>query len=125
MQGNKIKQFVMLLLLSVPAAWCGAVANEVTHGHTPIVIKETNTASSPRSSSIQASICGHVLSVVFSKDIGQVDVGIVSLTGGSTESFAERTPNGFNLYLPEEGDYLITFTLANGDEYYGEFSVTD
>ena len=28
-------------------------------------------------------------------------------------------------YLPQTGDYIITFTLANGDEYYGEFTVTD
>lgn len=23
------------------------------------------------------------------------------------------------------GDYIITFTLPNGDEYYGEFTVSD
>lgn len=116
--------FLFGMLASMPTsnhAYCGT-----SFEGAPIsIISKAGHSGFERGISIQASICGHVLTVVFSKDIGQVDVGIVSLTGGSTESFAERTPNGFNLYLPEEGDYLITFTLANGDEYYGEFTVTD
>ena len=36
-----------------------------------------------------------------------------------------QTPDCYQFYLPLTGDYIITFTLANGDEYYGEFTVTD
>ena len=28
-------------------------------------------------------------------------------------------------YIPLAGDYIVNFTLPNGDEYYGEFTVTD
>ena len=27
--------------------------------------------------------------------------------------------------IPNTGDYIVTFTLPNGDEYYGEFTVTN
>jgi hypothetical protein len=35
------------------------------------------------------------------------------------------TPNGYQYYIPNTGDYIVTFTLENGDVYYGEFTVTD
>ena len=28
-------------------------------------------------------------------------------------------------YIPNTGSYVVTFTLPNGDQYYGEFEVTD
>jgi hypothetical protein len=35
------------------------------------------------------------------------------------------TPDSYQFYLNQTGDYIITFTLSNGDEYYGEFTITD
>ena len=32
---------------------------------------------------------------------------------------------GFLMVFMLAGDYIVTFTLPNGDEYYGEFTVTD
>jgi hypothetical protein len=32
---------------------------------------------------------------------------------------------GIANHIPLAGDYIVTFTLPNGDEYYGEFTVTD
>lgn len=29
------------------------------------------------------------------------------------------------LDIPAAGSYIVNFTLPNGDEYYGEFEVTD
>jgi hypothetical protein len=37
----------------------------------------------------------------------------------------EKKPNDLQIYIPNTGDYIVTFTLPNGDEYYGEFTVTD
>ena len=34
-------------------------------------------------------------------------------------------PNGVMFYIPNTGSYVVTFTLPNGDQYYGEFEVTD
>ena len=45
--------------------------------------------------------------------------------GGEVETTAIATPNGVNFYIPNTGSYIVTFTLPNGDVYYGEFEVTD
>lgn len=36
-----------------------------------------------------------------------------------------ETPSGYLYYIPLVGRYTISFTLSNGDKYYGEFEVTD
>ena len=36
-------------------------------------------------------------------------------------SYAQRR----DVLHPNTGSYVITFTLPNGDQYYGEFEVTD
>jgi len=36
-----------------------------------------------------------------------------------------ETPDSLEFYINQTGDYIITFTLSNGDEYYGEFTVTE
>ena len=79
----------------------------------------------PRGSSIQASIYGHTLTVVFTENLGQVAVEIATASGISIECTSIQTPNGLQFFIPNEGDYIVTFTLPNGDEYYGEFTVTD
>ena len=79
----------------------------------------------PKGSTIQASINGHMLIVVFSENLGPVAIEIFKDSGGTVETLWVETPDGLQSYLPLAGDYLITFTLANGDEYYGEFTVTE
>ena len=125
MQKFNLKCFVLLLGLLLPAAWYGAYGTSSTDGHSHILIKEGNVQSSPKGNSIHASINGHVLTVVFSENIGPVAIEIFKDSGGNVETHWVETPDGLQTYLPLAGDYLITFTLANGDEYYGEFTVTD
>ena len=79
----------------------------------------------PKGSTIQASINGHTLTVVFTENLGEVAIEITTATGALVENFWTVTPNGLQTYLSLCGDYVITFTLPNGDEYYGEFTVTD
>lgn len=79
--------------------------------------------NTPRGSSIHASISGHMLTVVFSENIGQVAVEVTTLSGAVVQCISTRTPDGLQMYVPNAGDYIITFTLANGDEYYGEFEI--
>ena len=45
--------------------------------------------------------------------------------GGYVQTDSCLTPNGLQFYIPNTGDYIVNFTLPNGDEYYGEFTVTD
>ena len=121
----KIKHFILLLGFILPATWCGANSTNTTDNCTHIQIIEAHVHGVPKSSSIQATIDGHWLSVVFLENLGQVTVEVSSTTVGEVETQSTPTPNGVNIYIPSSGSYIVTFTLANGDEYYGEFEVTD
>lgn len=79
----------------------------------------------PKGSTINATISGHLLTVSFTQNIGQVAVEITTDTGVTVDCVNTSTPTGFQCYIPDAGDYVVTFTLSNGDEYYGEFTVTD
>ena len=79
----------------------------------------------PKGSSIQATINGHTLSVVFLENLGQVNIQVTMADGGSVHVQSTPTPFGVNFYITDTGSYIVTFTLSNGDEYYGEFEVTD
>lgn len=122
---NKTKQLVLLLGLLLPAAWCGAHVTNLLDGYSNIDVKENHVQGTPRGSSIQASIDGHWLSVVFLENLGQVYIEILDDGGGEAQSQSTPTPNGVNFYLPANGRYIIIFTLPNGDTYYGEFEVSD
>lgn len=94
-------------------------------GYSHIFIKESTVQGIPKGSSIQASINGHYLTVVFTENLGQVAIEVSTVSGISVEFTSTPTPNGVQCYIPNTGDYIVTFTLTNGDEYYGEFTVTD
>ena len=125
MRHTKIKQFILLLGFILPATWCGAYYTTSMDGPSPIQIMTIQTQGEPKTSSIQASINGHWLSVVFLENLGQVTVEVSSTTVGEVETESTPTPNGVNIYIPATGSYIVTFTLANGDIYYGEFEVED
>ena len=97
----------------------------MTDGYSHINVKESHVQEAPKGSSIQASISGHTLMVSFTENLGQVAVEITTATGMPVDSSATLTPNGIQFHIPLAGDYIVTFTLPNGDEYYGEFTVTD
>ena len=78
-----------------------------------------------RSNSIIPTLNGHVLTVVFTENLGQVNVEVATTSGASVQCLSVLTPNGLQIYIPNAGNYIVTFTLPNGDEYYGEFTVTD
>lgn len=127
MRHVKIKQFVLLFGLLLPTAttWCDANNAYIRDGHSPINIKAGSVQGAPKGSTINATISGHLLMVSFSHDIGQVEVEISTAAGSTVDCVTTMTPTGFQSYIPNAGDYIITFTLSNGDEYYGEFTVTD
>ena len=118
-----LKQILLLLGILLPAVWCNATS--IYDGYSAIQVKEANVQHTPKGSSIQASISGHYLIVVFTENLGEVSVEITTDTGGYVQTDSCLTPNGVQFYIPLAGDYIVTFTLPNGDEYYGEFTVTD
>ena len=126
------KETVLVLCLFFSGALCNANGVARTEKETkeergtPIeVIKKAVYGSTDKSESIALSIDGHVLSVVFLEDLGQVTIDVSFASGGEVEASAIHTPNGVNFYIPNTGSYIVTFTLSNGDVYYGEFEVTD
>ena len=91
-----------------------------------IAIKEYSSASSSdKSNSIQATIDGHYLTVVFLENLGTVQIEVTDLNGGTVALTDFHTPTGYIAYINNTGSYIVTFTLPNGDVYYGEFEVTD
>lgn len=120
-----LKHLFLLLSLLLPIAWCSAASFTSKDGNSAIQVKVAHVQGAPKGSTIYANINGHTLSVAFSENIGEVAIEITTATGSPVESLWIVTPNGVQTYLPLNGDYVITFTLFNGDEYYGEFTVTD
>lgn len=74
----KLKHVILLLGLLIPAVWCGASNLGSVDGHSNIIIKEGNVHSSPKGNTIQASIYGHTLTVVFTENLGQVVVEVTT-----------------------------------------------
>ena len=128
---RKLTQTVLLLCLILSGVYCHAssvVGMEESKGKdgTPISITEKASHNgSEKISSIDATIDGHYLTVSFTENLGQVAIEITTATGAYVETLSITTPNGLQFYIPNTGDYIVTFTLPNGDEYYGEFTVTD
>ena len=117
--------FTVLFAFMFSVTCCGAICTQSHDDQHPIVIKENSVHSEPKSSSIQASINGHVLTVTFTENLGDVQIDITTASGGAVSYGHVWTPNSYIAYIPNTGDYIVTITLGNGDEYYGEFEVTD
>ena len=125
MKKLKLKNIILLFGMIASTTWCLAKNSYIADGYSPIAIMKTNVHEAPKDSAIQAFIDGHMLTVVFTENLGQVAVEVTTALGGAVECLSITTPNGLQIYIPNTGDYIITFTLPNGDEYYGEFTVTD
>ena len=128
---KKVTKLVLMLCLILSGAFCHASGvagqeNKKVNDGTPVeIIKKLIHGSSDKSNAIIASLNGHCLTVVFNENLGEVDVEITTTTGGYVQANSCITPNGLMFYIPLAGDYIVNFTLPNGDEYYGEFTVTD
>lgn len=120
-----------MLCLTLSGALCYAsglarTENEKRKDGTPIEIIESSTHSgSEKGNSILATLNSHMLMVVFTENLGEVVAEISTAAGGNIQIDSCPTPNGLMFYIPFAGDYIITFILPNGDEYYGEFTVTE
>lgn len=118
-----------MLCFILSGAFCivhGETGTETEGDGITIDLIEASSCTEPiRGNSINPTIDGHVLSVVFTENLGQVAIDISTAAGTSVDFSSIHTPNGVNFYIPLAGSYVVTFTLSNGDEYYGEFEVTD
>lgn len=127
---NKFKKTVLMLCLILSGALCYAsgvagTENKKVDGITIDVKEKAGYGGLDKSNTITPIINGHVLTVLFSENLGQVSVEVATLAGASVQCLSVLTPNGLQVYIPNAGNYIVTFTLSNGDVYYGEFEVTD
>lgn len=81
-----LKIITLLLGLSFPTLFCQAERINLTDGFSHINIKEAHVQGIPKGSSIQATIDGHYLTVVFTENLGQVAVEITTATGGYVQT---------------------------------------
>ena len=125
MLNSTIKHFILLLGFILPASWGSAIGTQMQDGYSHIQIKESQVQGEPKGSSIQASVDGHWLSVVFLENLGQVNIQVSRVNGGDSQIQSSPTPNGMDFYIQSTGDYVVYFTLPNNDVYYGEFEITD
>lgn len=127
MRYKKLFKAISVFCLLLTIIWCNA-SNVITNyddGYSQILVKAAGIQGSPKDYAIQASIDGHTLTVVFTENLGQVTVEVSRVGGGETQVESTPTPNGVLFYIYDTGSYIVTFSLPNGDEYYGEFEVTD
>lgn len=128
---SKVKQIILMLLCilfgAITHARCEVGLLDKRDGGVTIGVIEASTCSSPsKANSIIATLLGHYVTVVFTENLGQVSVEITAVDDGLIVDYMTMTtPNGYQYYIVNTGTYIVTFTLENGDEYYGEFSVTD
>lgn len=124
---SKLKLPMLLLTLSLSIASGHAADTSVIQTeNVPIVMtSETQHSGDDKSGSMNVSINGHTLAVVFTENLGQVTIRIFNENGTPIELMSTPTPNGQIIYIPLAGRYMILFTLPNGDEYWGEFEVED
>ncbi len=127
----KVKQMILLLSMIIPATFCNAgnlfkIEFGKDDGSQKIVILKSQHGGTDKSGCIEAYCDGHYLTVAFLENLGQVTVEISAVDDGLIVDYMTMTtPNGYQYYIVNTGTYIVTFTLENGDEYYGEFSVTD
>ena len=122
---KNIKLSLLLFVLLLSAISKDAWGTYLTDNNSGIPIKESTIHNEPKTSSIQASIDGHMLTVIFLENLGSVLVEVTDANGGTVDVVDMYTPNGYTAYILGTGSYVVTITLPNGDEYYGEFEVTE
>ena len=127
----KLKEMILMLCFILSGALCYAngEARRIEKGDGVTVtvgLIEAGSSSTPsKGNSIIPTLNGHVLTVVFNENLGQVSVVVTTAAGATVECLSVLTPNGLQVYIPNAGNYIVTFTLSNGDVYAGEFTVTD
>ena len=130
---QKLSSLILMLCLILSGALCyahGIVGQEQEKGKgkdgIPIeLIENSSHSNSEKGNCIIPTLDGHALTIVFSENLGQVHVEVTTASGTPIDCLSTQTPNGVNIYITLAGDYIVTFTLENGDESYGEFTVTD
>ena len=107
---NGFKLFIMLLGSILPVAGCYANGTIKFDGYSHIQIQESGVHDAPKGHTIQASIDGHYLMVVFTENVGPVAMEITTVAGAHVQSYWANTPDGQQTYIPNTGE-ILSFCL--------------
>ena len=123
-----MKKRIILIVFMLGVISLGNANNTVTVTEDKLTVRANTDNSNEKTNvaeSIFADINGHKLTVAFSQNLGEVSIDISTASGATIFCLSVQTPTGYQYFVQNAGSYVITFTLPNGDKYYGEFEVTD
>ena len=124
----KVTKMVLMLMLLIPSAVMGFAhgAEGTQQDGSDIIVRSKTTHCGPeKGESIHAALNGHCLMVSFSENLGEVAVAVETVSGSNVQCLSMLTPSGMQFYIPNAGSYIVTFTLADGTVYEGDFEVED
>lgn len=125
-----LKAACLLLLLSSTSVYSGNVYAPNDEESIVIIPAEKSFEHRPHSKAFvpfEANYNAGLASVLvrFIKDVGEVEISIQNLSSGEYNDCTINTRIG-SIVLPvlgNSGYYMITFTLQNGKQFIGEFSI--
>ncbi|MBP5642911.1 MAG: DUF3244 domain-containing protein [Bacteroidales bacterium] len=121
----KLPILLAMLTLTVAIVQATVITTFLTENVPITLTAGTQQSGVDRSSSILADITGHTLTVIFTQNLGDVTIEVSNEAGFPIDLDLIGTPNGYQCYIPLAGHYTVVFKLDNGDEYSGEFDVTN
>ena len=121
---KKVAKLVLMLCLILSGAFSYAhgvarTENEKDAGLPLITIQKAKHGGTDRSGSIVSTLDDHVLTVVFTENLGQVSIEVTTVSGAPVEGTSTITPTGIQIDLPNTGDYIVTFTRPMGTSTMG------
>ena len=124
---TKLKLTTLLFMLSfLIVSSHAANISIIQTEHVPIVMTaETQHSGDDKSGSMNVSINGHYLTVAFTESLGEVSIEVQNTSGIPLDVSIMDTPSGRQIYIPLAGSYILIIKLENGDEYHGNFEVSD
>ncbi len=122
---RRLKPFFLIVAAAICIVNLGACTKDSVPANVPIIIKKAAIHGSSDKTGIPTEIpyIGKELLIDFTDSIGMVNVNISTKAGKTIQMFDVSTPTHLRAYVKKRGKYTITFTLDDGSEYGGDFTI--
>ena len=124
---TKLKLTTLLFMLSflIVSSHAANISIIQTENVPVVMTAETQHSGDDKSGSMNVSINGHYLTVAFTESLGEVSIEVQNTSGIPLDVSIMDTPSGRQIYIPSAGSYILIIKLENGDEYHGNFEVSE
>ena len=124
---TKLKLTTLLFMLSflIVSSHAANISIIQTENVPVVMTAETQHSGDDKSGSMNVSINGHYLTVAFTESLGEVSIEVQNTSGIPLDVSIMDTPSGRQIYIPLAGSYILIIKLENGDEYHGNFEVSE